>query len=184
MYHHLHSLLRYTNSVLPRTTRLTALFSAHIHLTFVQERPIGFGIKNNLGSLFDFLIECIFVYLLHKTPFKLFREVYYFFSYSFLHCMLLALAWSKFPIELEKYLLTWFFVFFTYIRLEFRYGCQWLMVWNRPPFLRIFFWSRVLLLFNLVGWSPLTGSTFVFVRLNSTSFMTSHVTHTQRSLLG
>lgn len=92
------------------TTRSTALFSAHIHLTFVQERPIGFGIKNNLGSLFDFLLQCIFVYLLHK----LFREVYHF-SYSFLHCMLLALAWSKFSIELEKYLLTWFFFLLTYV---------------------------------------------------------------------
>lgn len=118
------------------TTRSTALFSAHIHLTFVQERPIGFGIKNNLGSLFDFLLQCIFVYLLHK----LFREVYHF-SYSFLHCMLLALAWSKFSIELEKYLLTW--VFFTYIRLEFRYACQWMMVWDRS-FLFVFSISLVL----------------------------------------
>lgn len=76
------------------TIRLTALFSTYIHLIFVQKRPIGFGTKNNLGSLFILFVSAS-LYLSVQLDCKQSSTKFIFifsFTYSFLHCMFLALA--------------------------------------------------------------------------------------------
>lgn len=110
------------------TTRSTALLPAHIHLTFVQERPIGFGIKNNLGSLFDFLFVSASLYYLRNSIVNsasrsLACLFFFFLSNRLINLSYTACSWrslrSKFSMELEKYLFNMFYLHTFGISLRF-----------------------------------------------------------------
>lgn len=108
-------------------------FGAHT-LTFIQKRPIGLGIKNNLGSLYRYfaLFCCHFLDTLYIYVRRLFNELFAKFYYKFdfrTSCSWRSLL-SNFPENWKNMLLN--ARFFTYIRLEFCYSFQWKITRSEP----------------------------------------------------